>query len=98
MVISGVKVNDSKAYGSLNFDSNHNLLSMTEKGLIGPAVINSGTYLVSKSAIMQFSSSKFSFEESFIPSVINSTKVYLFDGDFIDIGIPEDYYKACEIL
>jgi D-glycero-alpha-D-manno-heptose 1-phosphate guanylyltransferase len=98
LVISGVKVNDSKAYGSLNFDSNHNLLSMTEKGLIGPAVINSGTYLVSKSAIMQFSSSKFSFEESFIPSVINSTKVYLFDGDFIDIGIPEDYYKACEIL
>jgi len=98
LVISGVIVEEGERYGSLNFDSNYNLLSMTEKGTKGSAVINSGTYFIRKSAIIDFSESKFSFEEYFIPCMINSTKVYIFEGNFIDIGIPDDYYKAGEML
>ena len=91
-------VEDGERYGSLNFDSNCNLLSMTEKGTKGPAAINSGTYFIKKSAIIDFCRSIFSFEECFIPSMINSTKVYIFEGNFIDIGIPADYYKAGAML
>lgn len=98
LVISGVTVEDGERYGSLDFDSNCNLLSMTEKGTKGPAVINSGTYFIKKSAIMEVDKMEFSFENYFIPKLIGDAKVYLYEGDFIDIGIPEDYFKACEAL
>lgn len=98
LVISGVVVEDGERYGSLSFDSDYNLLSMTEKGDKGPSVINSGTYFIKTSAINEFCESKFSFEKSFIPCMVDFTKVYIFEGNFIDIGIPDDYFKAREIL
>ena len=39
---------------------------------------------------------KFSLEKDYIEKEIFDNKIYglLFSGTFIDIGIPEDYYKA----
>ena len=59
-------------------------------------MINSGTYLIKKAPLLEISLRKFSLEEMYIPSKIGAAKVHLFEGDFIDIGIPEDYQRACE--
>jgi len=39
---------------------------------------------------------RFSFEEFYLPTYKPKTSVMVFDGDFIDIGIPSDYFLACE--
>ena len=98
LVIAGVKVEEAKRYGSLQYDAQHNLKSMTEKGRSGPATINSGTYFLARSAIIEVDQLEFSFEDFFIPNFSSNAKIYMFEGEFIDIGIPEDYFAACEIL
>lgn len=98
LVISGVNISDAQRYGALQFDKEFNLICMTEKGMAGPAVINGGTYFVKKDSISSFEKSIFSFENDFIPRNLSKTKVYLFEGNFIDIGIPEDYLLACATL
>ena len=98
LVLSGVKVDNAKRYGKLIFDSNYNLISMTEKGSCEKGIINSGTYLIAKSSVSIIAESKFSFEESLIPRFYNTAKVFVFEGKFIDIGIPKDYELACRTL
>jgi D-glycero-alpha-D-manno-heptose 1-phosphate guanylyltransferase len=43
---------------------------------------------------------KFSFETDFLEKQIQSSqiKAYITEGNFIDIGIPEDYFAASNIL
>lgn len=98
LVISGVNVSNAKRYGTLHFDEKFNLISMTEKGVGGPAVINGGTYFVKKASILSIEEPIFSFEYDYIPRYFSKAKVYLFEGNFIDIGIPEDYLFACATL
>jgi len=95
-VIAGVGTESAERYGSLYFDDDHVLTGITEKGISGPAVINSGTYLISKSSLNQIEEDVFSFEEVFIPRCFGQAKVFVFEGVFIDIGIPKDYHLACE--
>jgi D-glycero-alpha-D-manno-heptose 1-phosphate guanylyltransferase len=97
-VIAGLRVPDANRYGSMSFNEMNILTDMQEKGMSGAAIINSGTYLISKSTLLAIPQDQFSFEEEFISKSLGSAKVYLFSGDFIDIGIPEDYIRACEYL
>lgn len=94
-VIAGIRVPNAMRYGSMYFNEMKILTGMQEKGISGPAVINSGTYLISKSSILEIPQDQFSFEEEVISKSLGSAKVYIFSGDFIDIGIPEDYHRAC---
>ena len=94
--IAGISVKSAERYGLLHFDDGHILTGITEKGFKGPGVINSGTYLISKSSLNEIEEEVFSFEEVFIPRYFGKAKVSVFEGDFIDIGIPKDYDLACE--
>jgi len=94
--IAGIGMESAERYGSLYFDDDHVLTGITEKGVLGPAVINSGTYLISKSSLTEIKEDVFSFEDVFIPRHFGQAKVFVFEGDFIDIGIPKDYNLACE--
>lgn len=96
MLISGVEVDDVSRYGSLKLDDENNVLAMLEKGSKGTGVINSGTYLLCKNIIEDFPLDKFSFETDFLPQFNGIFKAYRSKPYFIDIGIPEDYHKACE--
>ncbi len=94
--IAGCKMPSAERYGSLHLDDDMNLTGITEKGIQGPAIINSGTYLISKLSLAQIEEDVFSFEEVFIPKYLQKAKVSVFEGDFFDIGVPKDYYLACE--
>jgi D-glycero-alpha-D-manno-heptose 1-phosphate guanylyltransferase len=96
LLISGVEVDDVSRYGSLQLDSDNNVLAMIEKGARGPGVINSGIYLLNKNVINDFPKNKFSFETDFLSEFDGVFRAYTSKPYFIDIGIPDDYHKACE--
>ncbi|EIZ1171835.1 nucleotidyltransferase family protein [Vibrio vulnificus] len=95
LTISGIRVEDASRYGTLNIDEYGNVIGMNEKGIKGGGVVNSGSYVIAKEDILSFPREVFSFEEDYISSISNGFFAYISDGYFIDIGIPEDYYKAC---
>jgi len=66
-----------------------------------PGLINAGVYVMQPDL---FSGAKmpeaFSFEQDFLPPGVAELKprVFRVDDYFIDIGIPEDYERACREL
>jgi D-glycero-alpha-D-manno-heptose 1-phosphate guanylyltransferase len=90
-------VTDAGRYGSVIINQKHQILSFSEKGLEGPALINGGLYLLDKTKFFQRSfPQRFSFEKDYLQSATSSVFFYGFQHDayFVDIGIPNDYEKA----
>ena len=92
------KVENVERYGAVKVDADGNLLDFVEKGkMSGEGFINGGIYIVKKDWLLkQGMPSKFSFEKEILemPSFRKNIVAYPFGGYFIDIGVPEDYYKA----
>lgn len=92
-------VEDTERYGALRI-KNHTLQGFIEKGITGNGWINGGLYALKKHLFDgQVESSSFSFED-FIKSQYHRQNMGVFQstGDFLDIGIPEDYHKAGDFL
>jgi D-glycero-alpha-D-manno-heptose 1-phosphate guanylyltransferase len=96
IVIAAVEVKNTSRYGSLLFDSEMSLLRIKEKGIDGPGFINSGTYLIKTKMLLNVKEEAFSLEGFYLPVYKPNTKIIVFEGYFIDIGIPEDYHLACK--
>ncbi|EAJ6072944.1 D-glycero-D-manno-heptose 1-phosphate guanosyltransferase [Campylobacter coli] len=82
-------------YGTVNVDDQGFVASFEEKVFKKQGLINGGVYLLKKDIFDEFIlEKKFSFEE-FLQENYKSLKIQtqIFDDYFIDIGIPEDYYK-----
>ncbi len=95
-IIVGREVPDTARYGRLLYEQ-HRVTGFTEKGISGPGLINAGCYVFSQGLLNDFAlGSSFSLETDFLAKLINQTQVDLFvtTGQFIDIGIPEDYQRA----
>lgn len=84
-------------YGTVKV-KNHRILSFLPKGAAGNSnLINAGFYLLPANLLDSYRVGEtFSFENDFLPKIIESNRFLSFqcDGHFIDIGIPEDYEKA----
>jgi len=90
-LLLGARVEDSSSYGTLVFDEKNNLLEFKEKeGKNIPGYINGGIYLFTHKARNHFPEelSNFSVEYDVFPKM-KELDVYNFDGDWIDIGVPE---------
>jgi D-glycero-alpha-D-manno-heptose 1-phosphate guanylyltransferase len=98
LVICGVEVNDVSRYGTLKVDEADNVLGFYEKGRQGSGLINSGCYVINKTNIISVDKVSFSFEQDYVETFVGVFKAHISSGYFIDIGIPEDYFKACERL
>ena len=61
-------------------------------------LINSGTYSLKRSDIKGFKEDVFSFENDFLVNFQGNFKAYVNENIFIDIGVPEDYFRANELL
>lgn len=95
-IIVGRKVGDVDRYGKLLIEDQR-IVGFSEKGLVGPGIINAGYYIVPTNLSSKFpEKEKFSFEKDFLSQSVALNKYYLYlaDGIFIDIGIPEDYLTA----
>lgn len=76
------------------------LTGFNEKtGRSGTGTINGGVYLLTKELIGQIPEGKVSLENDMIPRWLSEGKRlggFVNDGYFIDIGVPEDYYRFME--
>ena len=88
-------------YGSVTLDNNGNVLSFKEKDKTlknKSSFTNSGFYWVSKDCF-KFAEHKelLSFEDDILNQICEKYKVNssILIGEFIDIGIPADYKRAC---
>ena len=99
ITLSLKKMYNVNRYGTINLDNN-SITEMKEKAYVEQGYINGGVYSINKNIFDMFSlPERFSFEE-FISDNIRDLNIFGFptDGNFIDIGIPEDYLLAQKLL
>ncbi|HED5352424.1 TPA: nucleotidyltransferase family protein [Campylobacter jejuni] len=87
------QMNDFDRYGTVNVDDQGFVISFEEKVFKKQGLINGGIYLLTKDIFNDFAlQEKFSFEE-FLQENYDDLKARaeVFNGFFIDIGIPKDY-------
>lgn len=96
VVIVAREVPDTSRYGRL-LVQNGMVKGFTEKGVDGPGLINAGCYVFQKTGLDSFALNQpFSLEADFLTQAVqtNPVDVFVTKGHFIDIGVPDDYYRA----
>ena len=91
------KVDDTGRYGRVRLSDDDVIEAFAEKGAAGEGLINAGVYLVDRRLFGDLAlEGKFSFEKDVLEPLAGEGMVSgaVFDGYFLDIGIPEDYRKA----
>jgi D-glycero-alpha-D-manno-heptose 1-phosphate guanylyltransferase len=86
-------------YGSVTIDEENRITQFNEKKYCIKGLINTGVLIIKKKIFLEKAkqlSQNFSYEKDFLEPNMHSLKVsgYIAAEYFIDIGIPEDYYKA----
>ena len=81
-------------YGSLILEG-YKIVKFEEKKYIDKGYINGGIYLIKKELLTKDEKESFSFEKDILENESLKIKKYAYksEGYFIDIGIPEDYYR-----
>ena len=94
------EISDVSRYGLVKVDGKY-IKSFSEKLKSGCGLINAGVYILNKDI---FQNKKiedvFSFEKDFLNQEVKNKRIlyYKSEGLFIDIGIPEDYHNAQNLL
>ena len=99
--ISLVQVEDSSRYGSVKINKDGRVLAFLEKSprkRLG--LINAGIYLLERDVVKEIPEGKMiSLEREIFPDLIGKGLYgVLCDGHFIDIGTPESFHAAVNIL
>lgn len=98
------RANEARRYTGLEIDEEGRIISLksgTDK--IG-RLINSGVYLINPNIFSKLSlesGTKISLEDEIFPKLLESgNNLYglEFTGNFVDIGVPDDYFRAKDIL
>lgn len=95
-IIIGRQLDDAARYGRLNVHGGR-LVGFSEKSGSGPGIVNAGCYVLPRDIFGQRNMGEvFSMEADFLPEAVRRSHidVFLTDGLFIDIGIPEDLARA----
>jgi D-glycero-alpha-D-manno-heptose 1-phosphate guanylyltransferase len=87
-------------YGAVSLE-NGIVTAFEEKAYREQCLINTGVYVVNRNVFSDKAEDEvFSFEKDFLEKKVSEQSLYAIvsDGFFIDIGVPEDYAIAQEIL
>ena len=104
LTLSLFKSNQLGRYMGVDLEDNGEILSLQSGGNELTLLANGGVYLVNPSALKRLNDkpyTKSSLENDLLPKFISlGVGLYGFEssGKFIDIGVPEDYYRAQKIL
>ena len=88
---------DFERYGAVLLNQDQSIKSFEEKKFYQSGLINGGIYLMQTGKFMEEDfPEKFSFEKDYLEKWNGSWPIFgcIQDRYFIDIGIPEDYYRA----
>jgi D-glycero-alpha-D-manno-heptose 1-phosphate guanylyltransferase len=94
-VVVARRVPDTERYGRLEADSGR-ISKFAGTGVRGAGLINAGCYLLPSNVFARSSlPTAFSFEQDYLARcAASSLRVFVANGKFIDIGVPEDYRRA----
>lgn len=94
------QVPDITRYGEAVLDEDGRLTGFNEKTTKArPGTINGGVYLMTRELLSDIPDGKVSLENDMIPKWLGEGRRlggFVNEGYFIDIGIPEDYFKFIE--
>jgi NDP-sugar pyrophosphorylase family protein len=96
--MAAVKVGDAGRYGSVQFDDKNIVNAFNEKSaMIATGWINAGLCILNAELFKEWNFEPFSLERiSFTLMAAQGTlKVVPLHTNFIDIGVPEDYFRFC---
>ena len=97
--IAAVKVKDCSRYGALKVENMKIIQILEKKSSNKGGLINAGLYHLSPNIFMDFlGRASFSLEDDVFPVVVDRDTLFAIeiDSDFIDIGVPKDYFKFCK--
>lgn len=91
---------DFSRYGAVDMDPVNSIVRFHEKEFRKAGLINGGIYLINKGFITGLNlPEKFSLEKDVLEKQTGGkVKGMVFQSPFIDIGIPEDYFRAQAVL
>ena len=97
LFMAAVWVEDQSRYGAIDI-SEIGRVNFIGKGMMRAGPINSGAYVVNKSSILSVSADRFGFEEEYVKLFSESLGAKVYNAQFIDIGVPEDYFRAVRLF
>jgi D-glycero-alpha-D-manno-heptose 1-phosphate guanylyltransferase len=92
-----VHVENSERYGSVLVRKNKVIAFQEKQNSSGPGWINAGLYQLRADLFQEWNGLPFALERELFPTLVSGgqlTAVPL-ETDFIDIGVPEDYFRFC---
>jgi D-glycero-alpha-D-manno-heptose 1-phosphate guanylyltransferase len=101
LVLATTMLEKPYRFGTISYDENFRIQSFHEKKDVEAGYINGGCYLISKQSFLDAApSGVFSFEKDMLEKKVTQWEMYasLEDVFFTDIGIPEDYMNAQDLL
>ena len=94
-----IEVPNTGRYGNVQVDEKCRITAFNEKDQshLGAGWINAGLYQLNADTFRGWDHSPFSLEKSIFPNMVLNGKLnaVLLKTEFIDIGVPDDYYKFC---
>lgn len=95
--IAIVHVDNSERYGSIRVEQDRVVAFEEKQDSAGPGWINAGLYHLGADLFQAWDGLPFSLERELFPKLAASgqLKAIRLKTDFIDIGIPEDYFRFC---
>ena len=94
-----VKVADAARYGSVLFDEQFHVTAFQEKNgdSQGAGWINAGLCQLNAASFKDWDHLPFSLERVTFPAMVarRELKAVAMQAEFIDIGVPDDYYRFC---
>jgi len=96
IVLSLKPIQDAARYGSVHIDANFRVLGFSEKGVLGPGLINAGLYWIRRDSLNRPVGSAFSLEQDILGKRVTDLRIFgaVTESYFIDIGIPQDLARA----
>lgn len=98
MSIGLLKVEDTSRYGKVEFDDKNQIVKFVEKKTDGEeGYINAGVYNLNSQIFNNWNGVNCSLETEIFPKLVANQQLnaIIIQSSFIDIGVPEDYYKFC---
>ena len=95
--VAVVSVANTQRYGSVRVAANKVVHFEEKKNSYGEGMINAGLYHLEASLFAQWDGIPFSLEREIFPDLVVAGRLNAvsLNTDFIDIGIPEDYFRFC---
>lgn len=93
------RVPDARRYGTVRLDGER-VTAFVDRGTPGENLINAGIYRISRALLDFLPSSPCSLEADILPRLASAGQLQgrVLNGSFVDIGVPEDYALANQLI